>query len=356
MLKGANIILTEEPSLETNLTDSNNSILLINKNNNYLNKKITFYINKQITPFQLENALKDTLAKLHFKLMRKANYYIIKKIEPYRYIINLNYITSTSIINFLKKLADKDTHIYMLGEKSIAVYTYKPNNISFIKRIIQLYDKPPEVYNLEVTILDIDTMYLSKLGIDINVNKNIILTSDRINILENISLYAQREHTKIKLIAKPKLLLTENKTNIFIEGFKYPIRKETIATDKNGNIQKIVGYEYKTIGLKLEVKLLKAKNGKLLINLRLDDTRVLEYNKESITTTERKIITTLFIPAGKKIAIAGVGRDTKRKIIKKVPILGDIPIIKYFFTYKEEKTENRTLIIILKVNRDLFAN
>jgi len=85
------------------------------------------------------------------------------------------------------------------------------------------------------------------------------------------------------------------------------------------------------------------------------DQEMTEWVKD-ITTTQgsvypvistRRLSTRVGIPSGHTVVIGGLVENKKSKKVKKVPLLGDIPLLGYLFTHTEDVDEKHNLIIML---------
>jgi type IV pilus assembly protein PilQ len=57
--------------------------------------------------------------------------------------------------------------------------------------------------------------------------------------------------------------------------------------------------------------------------------------------------TSIRVKDGETIIIGGLIREDDLKVVKKVPLLGELPILGFLFTnYKQNKTRNEVVIII----------
>ena len=65
------------------------------------------------------------------------------------------------------------------------------------------------------------------------------------------------------------------------------------------------------------------------------------------TTSKRDIKTTTIVNNGQSIIIGGLVRNNKDITIKKVPLLGDIPVLGALFRHKEINEDKTTLVIVL---------
>jgi general secretion pathway protein D len=61
----------------------------------------------------------------------------------------------------------------------------------------------------------------------------------------------------------------------------------------------------------------------------------------------RKIITQVLIPTGNTLVLGGLLQDSQRKDKTKVPILGDLPGLKYLFGHTSKSREKKNLMIFV---------
>ena len=85
------------------------------------------------------------------------------------------------------------------------------------------------------------------------------------------------------------------------------------------------------------------------------DQEMTEWVKD-ITTTQgsvypvistRRLSTRVSIPSSHTVVIGGLIENKKSKVVKKVPLLGDIPLLGYLFTHTEDVDSKHNLIIML---------
>jgi len=65
------------------------------------------------------------------------------------------------------------------------------------------------------------------------------------------------------------------------------------------------------------------------------------------TIARREVSTTITVPDGRTIVIAGLTREDTITVIQKVPILGDIPLLGFLFRQQSDKKEKTNLLIFV---------
>lgn len=65
------------------------------------------------------------------------------------------------------------------------------------------------------------------------------------------------------------------------------------------------------------------------------------------TIAKREVSTTVTVPDGRTIVIAGLTKSNQTKVRRRVPILGSIPLLGLLFSYNSDVTETSDLLIFV---------
>jgi len=317
-------------------------------------------INSFIKAKDLLEVTKILLKRKGYTLSKINKFYLITKIKDTRYktIYKVKNANSNVILNRVKNIYPDN--LQKLDNKFILIRTKTKQQARSIIKTLSKVDYTSKTYFVYINIYETDTNALNRVGININnlnVNKDAgtiffkrTITPDLLPAI--ITLLNDKQKTK--LVSSPKLVLTpdKNSTAYFEEGLTVPvkIKKSQIIPGTNPVVTNVTATIYKDIGLKLTLKYLsKTQDNKIKFLLDLEDTNLINYTDTGITTTNRQITTSLQVKLNKTVFIAGLGRETHKTRIVGIPILKDIPILKYLFSKKETQKENRTLLITLQV-------
>jgi len=317
-------------------------------------------INSFIKAKDLLEVTKILLKRKGYTLNKLNKFYLITKIKDTRYkiIYKVKNANSNVILKRVKNIYPDN--LEKLDNKFILIRTKTKQQAKSIIKTLSKVDYTSKTYFVYINIYETDTNVLNRVGINmnnLNVNKEAgtilfkrTITPDLLPSL--ITLLNDKQKTK--LVSSPKLILTPdtNSTAYFSEGLTVPIKikKSQIVPGTNPVVTDITDTIYKDIGLKLTLKYLsKTQDNKIKFYLDLEDTNLINYTDTGITTTNRQITTSLQVKLNKTVFIAGLGRETHKTRIVGVPVLKDIPILKYLFSRKETQKENRTLLITLQI-------
>ena len=159
-----------------------------------------------------------------------------------------------------------------------------------------------------------------------------------------------------KLIANPRIVTINNQKALIHVGKDVPIpifeRNETTGK------MEITGWsEDKKVGVELEVTPQISPDGHIKLRLKPAVSSITDFIKiagedAAPITSTRTVETEVLIQDGQTVVIGGLIKDESFTKINKIPILGDIPLIGFFFTRKEvgsssNPTEKTDLLIFV---------
>jgi len=99
--------------------------------------------------------------------------------------------------------------------------------------------------------------------------------------------------------------------------------------------------------LAIEIKIRTLANGNLIVQPLLIPIKALPEIQPPVVPPTKKITTAVRIEEGQTVLIGGLIEDKNEDIKKKVPILGDIPLLGRLFKSKDSKVTKRNLIIFV---------
>ncbi len=153
----------------------------------------------------------------------------------------------------------------------------------------------------------------------------------------------------VNVLSTPHLLTTDNQKAEIVVGENVPFVTGQSQT-AGGNV--LTTIERKDIGitLRLTPRVSEGEFVKLDIYQEissLTDSAVFDPNKVGPVVNKRYASTTVVAKDGETIAIGGLLRDNEVKIVRKVPLLGDIPILGWLFRYQRKQVEKTNLLIFI---------
>lgn len=165
-----------------------------------------------------------------------------------------------------------------------------------------------------------------------------------------------KSRTKTKLVANPRIVTLNNQKASINVGkvLSLPTYERNVTT----GVMEITGWTTMNVGVNLEVTPQISPDGHIKLSIKPEVSSLVGYasNREGVNegpiTSTRTAQTEVLMKDGQTVVIGGLVKDESLIIRKKVPILGDIPLLGWFFSRKEigsssSPTEKTDLLIFV---------
>lgn len=264
---------------------------------------------------------------------------------------------------------------------NVLIIKDNPTALTAVKKLVAELDKPIEQIAIEARIVNMTDESLEELGVRWGLFEPVSGThrvtgslpangfnniGDNLNInlgttntpagsialqvakihgrLLDLELTALERENNVKIIASPKLLTTNKKAASIKQGTEIPY----ISTNEKTGSQSV---EFREAVLGLEVTPHISKDNQILMDLVVSQNApgqsIKSGNGEVVAIDKQEINTQVFAKDGETIVLGGVFQDTISKGVDKVPLLGDIPVVKHLFSKQSERHQKRELVIFV---------
>jgi general secretion pathway protein D len=252
--------------------------------------------------------------------------------------------------------------------KTLIVTTDAETN-KIIQRILSELDKPVpqvliKVQFVEVTIGDdldmgVEATYSNtKDNGDASIVSSIVGATNitqggTVGILSgdlDVTLKALASASKMEVLSRPSIMARSNEEATITVGYEVPFVTNSQVSDEGTTTNTI---EYEDIGIILTVTPEIADDGmvKMLVAPEIStitgETVTISEGVEAPTFAKRSAETTVSVPSGQTVVIGGLMDTEETKSQTKVPILGDIPLLGWFFRRTVTTKDKTELLIFL---------
>ena len=177
--------------------------------------------------------------------------------------------------------------------------------------------------------------------------RSVELSSSQINY--NLNIFNDNfDHNEV--IARPTILATDGKKSEFFSGSVLHVAIKPSSGEGEANIESL------PIGIKLSVKPNFLSGNKIALDV--DAARAFIENRstsssfDSFTQTSKTHIKSkVVMNFGQTAIISGLSEHEEGKVIDRVPFLGQIPILKTFFSNENKQIFHRSILILLTPRR-----
>lgn len=331
-------------------------------------------------------------------------------------IIALNYIKAEDIAKNISTVVEKfaagngDTSLIRrvaveaIAESNTLLVNATPEDFKAIETVIKALDVKPKQVHISVLIAEVSEGDLDKLGVTItalnspeSVGKNAFAgatrsSADNAGLLTQLSsgmfgqgltfgiahgsytdangnivtdypgvfnIDAIKGNDKVKILANPSLGAQNNVEAEVSVVDNIPITEATI-TGSGSDRDVIQNITRMDVGVKLTMTPHIIPDGIVQLELEPSIEAVTDKGISSDyapTISKRKVKTTVMVEDGKTIVIAGLMRNDTAEVKKKIPLLGDIPLLGWLFRWNstEEKKTNILIFVTPTVISDATA-
>lgn len=291
-------------------------------------------------------------------------------------VFNLNYAQADKLQAKIQEAITKGVGSVKIDERTnkVAVTDY-PERLSDIGKLISAFDeKTPQVL-IDSQIIEITPSKKFEMGIDWDywLKKNLRLaaslpTAGAINKL-SIGMAAaaktvgeEGEYKGIidllrtigdtKILSSPRIMALNNQEAKILVGTRQPYASQTTVTGEGGTVTTSETINFVDVGIKLYVTPTINKDNFVTMKIRPEVSSA----AEKLTTAKGEQIpivstseaeTSVMIKDGVTIVIGGLKKDEKSKTVKKIPLLGDIPVLGNLFKNISDEVRTTELVILL---------
>ena len=258
--------------------------------------------------------------------------------------------------------------------RSIIVIADEETNLQ-ISGLIEELDKPKSQVLIKVAFVELTHNNDSDLGIDASFSGSVgatnvdgLLTAGtkfgigggfspsgglvQLNYDDvSVSMNAYAQEGRLEILSRPSILTRNNREALISVGSLVPFAQ-------SGNVNSVTGiatpqYEYEPIGISLRVTPYITPHGLVELSLfpeisETTDKKILVADGLELPVfATRSAQTVVVTPNGKTVVIGGLMQDNKVESERKVPFLGDIPILGSLFRRTVKKDTKTELLIFL---------
>ena len=230
-------------------------------------------------------------------------------------------------------------------------------NISMLNRVsykkLQNRMRLPQAnqVNVKISVVELNKSYSDSLGIEWGQASNVgnfVLNKLKFNASELTSMiHALGNESVARVLAEPNLSVLSGETADFLVGGEIPV----VTSSSNGS-----SVEYKEIGVRMTLGAKVENSQKVRLMIYQEVSNV---DSQNTTTSEsyylptlksRKARTTIELADGESFVLAGLLSESEQEVLKKVPFIGDIPVLGAFFRSTSAHREKTELVVVATVN------
>jgi general secretion pathway protein D len=261
------------------------------------------------------------------------------------------------------------------------IITASPQDFEVISQIVEKLDIVREQVLVEMIIMEASEDKLSEIGVDWATLDKAVAGSvrgfaatnfgPRVDFIshdfEGLSVGAWKgsstnigaiinaleKESGVNILSTPRITTSNHHKAKIIVGENIPfVTQSRITEDANPlNPTVIKSFDYKDVGITMEITPHISQGGLVRLEISSEFTKLIEdvttLSTDTPTTAKRTAQTVVSMNSGSTVVIGGLIRDDKVVIEKKIPLLGDIPLLGNLFKYKKDRVQKTNLLIFI---------
>jgi len=168
---------------------------------------------------------------------------------------------------------------------------------------------------------------------------SLILMNDAMTRLLNMEITALQADGKGKIISSPRVITADNVEALIEQGTEIPYQQATSSGATS------VSFRKATLSLKVKPQITPDDNIIMKLNVNKDSVGAATSAGPAIDT--KAVTTEVLVENGGTVGVGGIYIQEESKTVTKVPLLGDIPILGFFFRQELKRDDKRELLIFV---------
>jgi general secretion pathway protein D len=165
-------------------------------------------------------------------------------------------------------------------------------------------------------------------------------------------LKALEKHSGVNILSTPHVLTSNHQEATIVVADNVPYVKQSRVTEYDpATPTAIRTFDFKDVGIELGVLPHVSQGGFVRLEIDASFTKLIEgstgLSSETPTTAQRKVNTVIAVVSGTTVVIGGLMRDDKENIERKIPLLGDLPLVGGLFRVNRDRSLKTNLLLFI---------
>lgn len=350
---------------DTSIKDALSEISIQTGINIIPDSTVSGLVTADLQDIPLEQALRIILIGGGFSFRKIDDFYFVGLPDPRSTtfgelaetkLIALKNVTAGQVISAMPSFLTS----YVKGERDskLLTITAPPNELGRILDFIEALDVVQKQVEIQVIVTEVSTKALKELGTNLfefamgageAINNNWStrlglqnnLLSLETNLFGNLllNLKALEEAQEASIHADPRVLVSDGQSAELFVGD----RQILLLADSNDKTTRVERIE---VGMHLKVTP-QIQGDEILLSIAPEMSHFVSESKSNLVVKQSSVSTTVRLQDGQTAVLAGMTLQEAGDQSKKVPILGDIPIIRWLFRSDSSRESEKELLIFV---------
>ena len=302
--------------------------------------------------------------------------------ELHTKLFRLQYISASAAQKVVTPLIPAGSKVEILsrgngedgGWDEIIEVTACPVVINKVEKVIKQIDKQRPLVEIEAKIIETNVNDDNKLGIDFPDNFSVNIgdlkeDDEELNAFATHPLKGGRwnwgrlsaaevtllldvliQNGRSKLVSNPRITTVSNRQAEIEVTTTIPVQTMNRFSEA-GVVQDIVSFQDLDVSISLLVTPRVSEDSTITLDVTSVVEEIIGYtgpiDNQRPITSKRSVISSITVKAGESLGLGGLMKEVEHKTIKKLPILGDMPVLGRVFQHHTTSVEKTDLLILI---------
>ena len=291
-------------------------------------------------------------------------------------VFSLNYSAADKLSPKLQEVITKGVGSIKIDERSnkIAITDY-PDRLNEIAKVIEAFDEKPLQVLIDAQIIEVKPSDQFQMGVNwdywikekFDIKTSLPLTAQKVLTIGAAAsgtplaagaymgiIDMLRTVGEVNVLSSPRIMAVNNQEAKIHIGKRDAYITSTTSQSGTGTAITSQSVNFVDVGIQLRVTPTISKDGFVTMKIKpevsdAESKPIISQDQTTdvpiVSTSETE--TTVMVRDGVTIIIGGLAQDKRTKSVKKIPFLGDIPLLGMIFRSTDDKVEKDELIILL---------
>jgi general secretion pathway protein D len=247
-----------------------------------------------------------------------------------------------------------DEHVAVDRRLNAVILSGTRAEVDAYKALVAQLDVPSTSVLLDAQIVELTTTGAKDLGIDFSPSGSLTTATVasgsfgqpnfKFNIGAAVSALAQRGQAKI--LARPRIISLNNRPAAILSGEAVPIFTSiVIGSGSSAFVQNQV--QYINVGVSLQILPRIAEDGRVTTQIFCEVSSIIDFEQNTPRIAVRQELTSAIVNDSESLIVGGLLQETEIRSLKKIPGLGDIPLLGGFFRDSSGSSQNTNLYVVI---------
>jgi len=164
-------------------------------------------------------------------------------------------------------------------------------------------------------------------------------------------MHALEKTSGVNILSTPHITTSNHQEARIVVGENVPYVMQSRVTETDPSTPTVIKtFEYKDVGISLEIIPHIGQGQLVRLEISSQFTKLIDTvtsSTDTPTTAKREAQTVVSMNSGSTVVIGGLIRDDKVTTVKKIPLLGDLPLLGPLFRFQRDQLQKTNLLIFI---------